>query len=53
MSCIPYMGSNEAPFIEVESFVQSSTLSPTANNEVIEKLFCNQPEKIKRYLDFS
>jgi len=48
-----YISSYEAPFAEVESFVHRSSLSANANNEVIEKLYCNQVEKIKRYLDFS
>jgi site-specific DNA-adenine methylase len=45
-----YMSEYNAPFECVKEFVHRCTLSPTANNKKIERLFCNQSEKIKTTL---
>ena len=45
-----YISEYSAPFNEVKSFVHRCTNSASANNKVIEKLFCNQTEKIKTTL---
>ena len=39
-----YISSYEMPFFECEQFEHRSTLSATANNKVIERLFCNREE---------
>ena len=45
-----YMSEYNAPFECVKEFIHRCTLSATANNKKIERLFCNQPEKIKTTL---
>lgn len=45
-----YVSEYAAPFHEVKAFVHRCTNSASANNKVIEKLFCNQTEKIKTTL---
>lgn len=46
-----YMSSYELPFNKVASFEHRSTLSSTANNKVLENLYCNREElKIQQTL---
>jgi site-specific DNA-adenine methylase len=47
-----YVSSYEAPMKEVLAIEHRSTLSATANNKVVEKLFCNKVKIVDYFNDF-
>ena len=43
-----YISSYQSKFFEIESFIKTCVMSQKYNNKVIEKLFCNREEAIKK-----